>query len=64
MVLFLISLMIVNFVLNFKFWRMLLSLGTGDIIMISLMLLVYLIPFILLCWLIVALIRYLNRKSK
>ena len=43
---------------------MLLSLGTGDIIMISLMLLVYLVPFILVCWLIIALIRYLNRKSK
>ncbi len=23
-----------------------------------------LVPFILLCWLIIALIRYLNRKSK
>lgn len=43
---------------------MLLSLGTGDIIMISLMLLVYLVPLVLLCWLIIALIRYLNRKSK
>lgn len=43
---------------------MLLSLGTGDIIMISLMLLVYLVPFILVCWLVIVLIRYLNRKSK
>lgn len=36
------------------------NLGTGEIIMISLIL----VPFILVCWLIIALIRYLNRKSK
>lgn len=37
------------------------NLGTGEIIIISLFVLV---PFILVCWLIIALIRYLNRKSK
>ena len=37
------------------------NLGTGEII-ISLLFVV--VPFILVCWLIIALIRYLNRKSK
>ena len=37
------------------------SLGTVEIIIA---LLLVMVPFILLCWLIIALIRYLNRKSK
>ena len=37
------------------------NLGTVEIII---GLLFVMVPFILVCWLIIALIRYLNRKSK